>query len=459
MTRPSAVEVNFDSIVGPTHNYAGIAPGNLHSARSAGAVASPRRAARQGLDKMKALADRGYVQAVLPPQLRPDLRLLRSTGFAGDDAEVLAAAAEASPALLSAACSASSMWAANAATVSPSADTADGRLHLTPANLVTNLHRSIEGVQAARTLRAIFADDSMFCVHDPLPATPAMADEGAANHGRLCARHGAPGVEVFVYGMHGIGRVDGPKKYPARQTRDACMAIARLHGLDPARTVFVKQCPAAIDAGVFHNDVISVMHEGCVFAHEAAFELGGQAVRAQLQHAIDALGPDGPQLAWVEVPESRVSLSEAVRSYLFNSQLLSHPSGEGLLLVAPTDAQECDPVREYLAELVGSADTPIREVMWVDVRESMRNGGGPACLRLRVAMTEAELAAISQGVLLTDALYTALCAWIDQHYREELAPPDLADPALLAESRAALADLEQLLGISGLADVQTEHAV
>ncbi len=44
-------EINFDGIVGPSHNYAGLSLGNLASARNAGAVSRPRDAALQGLAK------------------------------------------------------------------------------------------------------------------------------------------------------------------------------------------------------------------------------------------------------------------------------------------------------------------------------------------------------------------------------------------------------------------------
>ena len=123
-----AVEVNFDGLIGPTHNYAGLSPGNVPSLSNAGAESRPREAALQGLAKMRRVRDLAWdgqgqpPQGVLVPQQRPDLGLLRRLGFTGDDARVLESAAEASPTVLAACWSASSMWAANAATVSPSAE-------------------------------------------------------------------------------------------------------------------------------------------------------------------------------------------------------------------------------------------------------------------------------------------------------------------------------------------------
>ena len=147
------VEANFDGLPGPTHNYSGLARGNLAAERNKSLVANPRRAALQGLAKMKALAARGFVQAVLPPHERPDVAALRALGFAGNDSALLAAAARQAPHLLAACSSAAAMWVANAATVSPSGDTADGRVHLTPANLVAHFHRSLEAATTTRVLR------------------------------------------------------------------------------------------------------------------------------------------------------------------------------------------------------------------------------------------------------------------------------------------------------------------
>ncbi|MGA8031441.1 MAG: N-succinylarginine dihydrolase, partial [Casimicrobiaceae bacterium] len=44
--------MNFDGIPGPTHNYSGLAQGNLAAERNAQQVSNPREAALQGLEKM-----------------------------------------------------------------------------------------------------------------------------------------------------------------------------------------------------------------------------------------------------------------------------------------------------------------------------------------------------------------------------------------------------------------------
>jgi succinylarginine dihydrolase len=438
----AAVEVNFDGLPGPTHNYSGLATGNLASERNRRAVANPRLAALQGLAKMKALADRGYAQAVLPPQERPDVYALRALGYGGDDTEVIARAARGDAPLLPACSSAAAMWAANAATVSPSADTADRRVHFTPANLVSHFHRALEAPTTTRVLRAIFADERRFAVHQPLPAAAQFGDEGAANHTRFVPAPAAPGIELFVYGRVAYDTAaTSPSRFPARQTREASEAIARRHGLAPARTLFAQQNPAAIDAGVFHNDVIAVGNGAVLFCHQSAF-LEQDALLARLSTAL------GAAFTPIIVRTADLSVERAVASYLFNSQLLTRPDG-GMLLLAPAECAEDPAVEAYLTQLVASGG-PIRELLTFDLRQSMRNGGGPACLRLRVALTDVERQAIRANVWLDDALYAALVAWVEKNYRDRLSPEDLADPALLFEGRRALDELSGLLRLGSV---------
>ncbi len=431
-----SVEANLDGLVGPTHNYAGLSPGNLASQINFGAASNPRAAALQGLAKMKRLAGMGLPQFVLPPQLRPDLGFLRSLGFTGSDAQVNEAAWKTAPELAGAAWSASAMWAANAATVTPSADGADGRLHFTPANLLTNLHRSLEPSHTAAALHRIFSDPARFAVHDPLPAQPHFADEGAANHVRLCARHDAPGINLFVYGRTAYEAWAG--RFPARQTREAFEAVARRHGAH--RPVHLRQNPAAIAAGAFHNDVVCVGALDCLFYHEAAFE-DPAAMQAQVRRV--AQGLFEPQ--FLEISEAELSLADAISSYLFNSMLVQAPGEARLTLIAPIDVAE-HPQARAVAERLADSNGPIGRVEYVDVRESMRNGGGPACLRLRVVMTPDELAAASSAHRLDDRLHARLSDWITRRYRDRLTPAGLADPALIEESRAAMEELNAILG-------------
>jgi len=436
VTQPS-IELNFDGIPGPTHNYAGLARGNIAAEKNARLVANPREAALQGLAKARALAARGYAQAVLPPHERPAVGALRALGFSGSDAEVVLRAAKDAPQLLAACSSAAAMWAANAATVSPSADTADGRVHFTPANLVAHFHRALEAATTTRVLRAIFADATRFAVHEPLPAAAQFGDEGAANFTRFAPAEGARGIEFFVHGRTAYdAAAPAPRRYPARQTREASGAIARRHGIDRAAAVFAQQHPDAIDAGVFHNDVIAVGHRNVLFCHQQAW-VAQDAV-------LDELGAKiGANFAPIVVPADALGLADVVASYLFNSQLLPRPDGRHLL-VAPAECRENPRVAAYLDALVDSGG-PIAEVLTFDLRQSMRNGGGPACLRLAVTLTAAERAAVEARVFLDDALALDLDRWIRKHYRDRLAAEDLGDPALVDESRRALDELTRIL--------------
>jgi succinylarginine dihydrolase len=411
-------EINFDGLVGPSHNYAGLSPGNLASARNAGAVARPRAAALQGLEKMRANIRLGLAQGLLLPHLRPDEAWLASLGTN---------VAEAEPHIRAAAMSASAMWAANAATVSPAPDTADGRCHLTVANLVTMPHRSHEWPQTLAQLRIAFANGAAFAVHGPVP--PPFGDEGAANHMRLATDHDAPGVEIFVHGRPG-----GP--FPARQHVEAGKAIARIHGLSPERTLHVRQSDEAIAAGAFHNDVVAVANGPVLFAHELAFADKAR-FHADLRNRL-------PLVEIVEVPASVVSLDDAIRSYLFNAQFVTLPEG-GMALILPTEARKVGAVWRWLEDHV-AGNGPIRRLVPVDVRQSMANGGGPACLRLRVVADPAD---VDPRFMLDEARIDALADLVSRHWPESIAPDQLADAGLIARIRESWLTLVDHLGLSG----------
>ena len=448
---PYAFEVNYDGLVGPSHNYGGLSYGNIAAMRSRSSESHPRAALMQGLSKMRLLKSLGLKQAVLPPQERPDFRLLRRLGYTGKESTILEHVAREDPVLLHACWSASSMWAANAATVSPSADTADGKVHITPANLVTQFHRSIEPPFTARMLQRLFPGDSAWVHHEPLPGSLQLSDEGAANHTRLAGAFRDPGIELFVYGRTAFDPQElGPVVFPARQTLEASSAVARLHGLAMGQTVFARQNPDAIDAGVFHNDVISVGNRDVFFYHTLAFCDTYRVIR-ELREKFARIC--GAEPVFVPVAPEQVSLADAVGSYLFNSQLVTLPDTSSCL-VAPTECEENPHVQGLLADIV-HADNPISQVRYVDVRQSMNNGGGPACLRLRVVLTEEELGLAHQGVFLTDELYEDLVEWGQRHYREDLRLDDLVDPLLVEEVRCALDGLAGMLGLGSIYEFQT----
>lgn len=434
----TAVEANADGLIGPTHSYAGLSPGNLASSLNKGEASNPRAAVLQGLDKMKTLADLGLPQFVLPPHERPNIPFLRSLGFWGTDKAILERAWKDAPSFAAAACSASPMWAANAATVTPSADSRDGRVHFTPANLVTNLHRSLEHQQTKRALEALFPDPSWFTVHDALPSVSHLADEGAANHVRLCAEHHYPGVNLLVWGRDAFEPWDG--HFPARQTRQASEALARRY-MDQG-VVLAQQSRAAIAGGTFHNDVVCVGALDTLLFHEQSFEN-----TAETKHAI-RIAADAFEPQFIEISAADLPLADAISSYLFNSMLIRVPGQDRLTLICPTETRD-NPRSHAVAQSLAASNGPIGHVEYVDVRQSMRNGGGPACLRLRVVLTEAELAATNPAMRLTDALHARLSDWGRRWYRDSLTARDLADPALLDETRGALDELTQILNLGG----------
>lgn len=413
----TAVEINFDGIVGPSHNYAGLSLGNLAATANAGAASYPRAAALQGLEKMRANRALGLAQGFLLPLPRPKTAFLEALGHPDD------------PALRAAAWSASAMWTANAATVSPAPDTADGRCHLTPANLATMPHRSLEWPDTARQLRLAFADSRHFAHHHAVPAC--FGDEGAANHMRMTASHDAPGIEIFVFGRSGGA-------FPARQHEQASRAVARLHGLAPDRVLFAEQNPAAIAAGAFHNDVVAVANERALFAHEEAFA-DPDVLYAQIRERL-------PETEIVIVPTSAVSLAEAVKSYLFNAQLVTLPGSAGMALVVPQEAWDSPAVHRWLEALL-AGNGPIRRVIPVDVRQSMANGGGPACLRLRVV---ADPGTVDPRFLLGERSADAIAAIVARHWPEQIDPGEIGSRSLAEAVTSARAVLLQALDLDEL---------
>lgn len=440
-------EYNFDGLVGPTHNYAGLSIGNVASTSNVNTTSNPRAAALQGLAKMKLLSDHGVPQAILPPQIRPDLGFLRALGFQGATERILQQAYKYAPRLFAASYSASSMWTANAATVTPSKDSLNGKLHLTPANLASNIHRSIEAEGSYTVLSKIFSEQKYFTVHQYLPQSQELGDEGAANHTRFCNKYSDNGINLFVYGQEYYNKNSiKPKIYPARQTLEASSAIARLHGLNPDTTLFLQQDPEIIDQGVFHNDVCAVGNADFLFCYERSF-LDQKNNLNKLQNICNT---NGINLKIYEVATKDLSPHDMVKSYLFNSQIVITKSGSHkpqITLIAPTECEEYKSANLVINNLI--EQSYINNVIYIDCKQSMRNGGGPACLRLRVVLSPDEVAAIkkSANVILTEGLYEQLVAWVKKYYRENIALSDLLDPTLADESYTALDRLYEILNL------------
>jgi succinylarginine dihydrolase len=419
-------EVQVDGLAGPTHHFGGLSHGNLASQAHAGFHSHPRAAALQGLEKMRFVMRLGVTQAWLPPLLRPDVAWLRRCGFSGTDAQVVTAAAD-EPHLLKIATSSAFMWSANCATVIPAGDSRDGHCHIVIANLQAMSHRAGEGEQRAAQWRALCAKVPLITVHDPLPLLPALGDEGAANHSRVVSDENV--THLFVFGRQANAPIT--TRLPARQTREASAAVARCAGLSPSSMMTVQQSPAAIDAGAFHNDVVMVGCNAHVLIHVQAWVDQAQ-VLAQLRQR-------HPSLSVAEISNDDLTLDEAVASYLFNSQLLQTPAG--VVLIAPAQAQHgrAGAVIKRLC-----ANGFLHQAHFFDLQESMANGGGPACLRLRVPLSREACTLLPAGFFLSEQRADAIEAIINRHYREQLTSHDLQDPHLLAECQAAQQALNTL---------------
>lgn len=429
-------ELQIEGLVGPTHNYAGLAPGNVASTVNAQTTSNPQEAALQSLEKMKFVSDLGVPVAIMPPHPRPALNALKRMGYSGTQSELIAAAYAESPELLANIYSSSNMWVANAGTVSPSSDCADGKLHITPANLISSLHRSIEPRTTTEYLRRIFADKEHFTVHDPLNVTATMGDEGAANHMRLCDAEGTEALHIFIYGSDPSSQ-HHPRHFPARQQKLASETVAQRHQISPEYCTYIQQHPDAIDAGIFHNDVIAMSHGSLLVYHEMAF--------VDAKETLEQLQTRYPWLILRKVTESELPLAGAVSTYFFNAQMLSLPSG-GTTIIFPTECKE-HPAAHSLSQKLVEEVNPVESVHYLNCRESMKNGGGPACLRLRVPMTDDEIDAMHQGVRFNQRIYQRLGNLITERYRTSLTPDELHDIALADESLETHKQIFSLLKI------------
>lgn len=434
----SVYEINADSVVGPNHNYAGLSYGNIASVEHFHKSANPKQAALQGLAKMKYLHDMGVKQFVFPFHPRPNLTLLRHCGFKGTIPQIIENTLKKAPLLLAVAYSASSMWMANAATISPSTDTADGLVHFTPANLLTYLHRSQEAVIHEKLLKFVFSNPNYFSHHPPLLLHEYFKDEGAANHNRLCKRHKNTGINVWVYGTSFTKKLLQPQHYPARQSLESLQTIARLHGLNDENVVYIQQNPLAIDQGIFHNDVIATANENVFIFHEQAWVNTPHV----LQNLIKKSDFD---LRLFAINEKELTIKEAVKSYLFNSQLITKSNGK-MHFIAPIECEENKNAHAVLQRLLATINE-VDSIHYINCRQSMWNGGGPACLRLRIVLNEEELSAIHPDIFFTDTLYEKLETLVKTHYRDMLKGDDLADPQLVGECQTAWYEIQKILNL------------
>lgn len=441
-----AYEVNFDALPGLTHFYGGLSLGNLPSMDNAGVVSKPKMAAKQGLNKMLLLHRLGVKQAVLPPHERPYLPILDQLGFAGDAETLIKTLSKEAPWLLATISSSAAMWAANAATVCPSIDSSNQHVNFTPANLVSNFHRSLESDTTAKILKRIFSNPVFFEHHAPLPSSSLFSDEGAANQIRFCKHYNGPGVQLFVYGIKHHDESYSkkvPEKFPARQSFEASQSIARLHSLYPDHYVMAQQLPEAIDKGVFHNDLVSTGNQNVFLFHEKAF-LDQEKVLSELQEKVQKVCDC--DLILLPVLESEISLEESLKTFFFNSQIVTLPDNS-MAIILPVECQKSQPVNAYLKKILEDNLNPISQVHFVDLRESMQNGGGPACLRLKVPLTEIEMEKALDTIFFSEMLYERLMDHVERFYPETLTREQLGDVKLHQRSLESLTELTKILNL------------
>jgi succinylarginine dihydrolase len=434
-------EINFDGLIGPTHNYAGLSQGNLASQKHLNETSNPQAAALQGLDKMRLIMDQGIPQGFFLPHERPHLRTLRALGFGGTDEEVINQAAKQNPALLKNVYSASSMWAANAATFSPSIDSYDQNIHITPANLNSMFHRSIEHEFTKTQLELMFGGIAQ--VHKPIKNISGYGDEGAANHLRVSAQHLMQGFQIFVYGSPAFESHQG---IIARQAEEISQAVSIQHQLDPERVLFLKQNEQAINSGSFHNDIVSLANEEVFIFHQEAF-----ADRVELERVLHHLKDHVKGFHPIEILSEDISLDDLVSSYLLNSQLITVKNNEMMMLL-PEEVQNHPNCMRWLDEIKSSS--PIKHIEFVDIRQSMMNGGGPACLRFKTVVNNDEFDKINEKFLLSPKKLMDLRALVSKHYRDQLNPGDLLDIKLMQESYTFLDELTQLLDLGAIYNFQ-----
>jgi len=446
-------EVSFEGIAGPSHSFGGLALGDFASMASAGRKSHPRAAAKQCIYKIRLLLQNGVPVVILPPHERPALWFLRSLGYQGTDQEVLQSVVRSAAWLVPIIYSSSGMWCANSATVVPSADSTDGRCHVIVANLAANFHRSLEPPFVFEILQKILPASAGFAVQPNIPGDVNLWDEGAANHVRL-SQDGA-GLHLFVHGRNAgqnvakLIRDPGRDHVLPRQTNEASLAVARLAKLPLERLVLGQQNQAAIDQGVFHNDVSCMSIGTTLIVHDQAFhEWAG--LRQELDRRVTGLGL-GP-LQVIEVAGHEMSLAEAVRTYFFNSQLVAAPD-DRLLMLCPACCRESGQAKTALDKMHSTLGSRLT-TEFVDLSESLANGGGPACLRLRVAMTHEQLRAIPRAFVAHQALLDRLEAAVERFYREDLVLEDLKDPEFARECFSALDEMARLLGYDAIYSFQ-----
>ena len=405
----------IDTIIGPTYHYGGLALGNTHSLDHKHVVANPKKAALQGLSKMKLLRDHGISQYVLPAYVRDYKGLVQGYyNNQGDFEDNLKRLYDENLDIFSSFFSASSAWLANAWTMTPSIDSSDGRYHVSPASLNACFHRQLDVKQTIAILTNRLCSKTYITCHHPSP----FFDEGAANMIRLSA--GGKGLYLFVSGS------SDTKRFKSRHDKRSWQRLVSQHQLDPDYVIYLTQHPDAIDAGVFHNDVISFGVDDLLVVHENAFVDQPNYCDTILERYFSCFGTD---LTLIQIPDSILPLKDAVNSYFFNSQLVRKDDNRYLLLV-PSRCKGL-PVMDYFVSIVAKKWESQLEIMVCDVEESIKNGGGPACLRNSMDVYDDPKLIFDDRYLFTLEKYDDFVRLVNQYYPSSLELNDFLSVSFL----------------------------
>ncbi|HYQ17449.1 MAG TPA: N-succinylarginine dihydrolase, partial [Polyangiaceae bacterium] len=191
--------------------------------------------------------------------------------------------------------------------------------------------------------------------------------------------------------------------------------------------------------------VLAVGNGSLLLLHERAFV----DTAALLDELRARLGADFRAIVG---SEAELPLKDAVAAYPFNSQLLTLPSGQ-MHIVAPLEAHNNAAARRFLERALAECSL-ISGIDYLDVNGSMKNGGGPACLRLRVPLDAAQLDHVLPSVSFDEQLEQKLTSIVERRYRDRLSLADIADPQLVREAHTALDELTQALGLGSVYDFQ-----
>ena len=366
-------QVFIDCMPGPTNHFGGHAFGNMASMTAKGQHSNPKKAALEWIEKINKLKKIGAYQLILPPHRRPLAHYLKhpqlnelSSGF---------------------------IWMANAGHFIPNSDTSKRYHQFIPANMNATYHRKYEHMFNTYWIKQILKNIP-HQLHGPLSSD----DEGAANTVRLWNKD--IGIHVAVYGHKNT-------HFPSRQNEDS---IKELQEKTNILTLFkLQQKSIAIDHGVFHNDVICFGFKNTLFCHEHAFENQNEKLNnlKKIFHQ-----KTNENLTIIEIKESELTLDECISTYLFNSQVIIQKNN--IILLCPSTVKRNNKSLSITNQWQQKGY--FSDVQYIDIKSSLMNGGGPACLRLCMYLNGNEIKKIPKQFWASENKIKELTKFINTEY-------------------------------------------